>query len=298
MEWLILIEIQICISTATGILYVLPDNSTDAVSCPSQPCATLSQYLLDNGTLPVVSNVEYHFLPGEHHVPANMILESLHNLSIIGIVSKMSSQVMLLGCSKEYVMNIVDSHFITISNVKFKHCSVLALSKIQLTNLRLSCCFSCKIQNVTFLQYGLTGYNLIGESYLHNIKFDIIKDFQPCCQVILLRYSICLSHNNYSNYVHHVIINQLLIHDMTKQVSHFSNAGLHIHLERTMYLIKISLKNSHFYIIDRMALQILGTYSPTTKQFFITSVMPLDVLGRTRATLIEPASLSLAGRCG
>ena len=73
MEWyriLILLAIQIWISTATEILYVLPDNSANAVSCPSQPCATLSQYLLDNGTLPVVSNVEYHFLPGEHHVPA------------------------------------------------------------------------------------------------------------------------------------------------------------------------------------------------------------------------------------
>ena len=66
---------QVWISTATEVLYVLPDNSTN-VSCPSQPCATLSQYLLDNGTLPVVSNVEYHFLPGEHHIPANMTLET------------------------------------------------------------------------------------------------------------------------------------------------------------------------------------------------------------------------------
>ena len=28
------------------------------------------------------------------------------------------------------------------------------------------------------------------------------------------------------------------------------------------------------------------------------SVMPLDVLGRTRATLTKPASMSFAGRCG
>ena len=70
---------QIWLSTATEILHVLPDHSTNAVSCPSQPCATLSQYVLDNGTLPVVSNVEYHFLPGEHHVPANTILQNLYN---------------------------------------------------------------------------------------------------------------------------------------------------------------------------------------------------------------------------
>ena len=65
--------LEICVSTSTEILYVLPDNSNN-VSCPSQPCAMLSQYMLENGTLPVISNVEYHFLPGDHHVPANMVL--------------------------------------------------------------------------------------------------------------------------------------------------------------------------------------------------------------------------------
>ena len=81
----ILTTVKICMSTSTEIFYVLPDNSTND-SCPSQPCATLSQYWLHNGTLPVVSNVEYHFLPGEHHVPANMMLQNLHNFSIIGTI--------------------------------------------------------------------------------------------------------------------------------------------------------------------------------------------------------------------
>ena len=73
----ILTIVEIYASAAIEILYVIPDNSTSAVSCPSQPCATLSQYALDNGTLPVVSNAEYHFLPGEHHVPANLTFQNL-----------------------------------------------------------------------------------------------------------------------------------------------------------------------------------------------------------------------------
>ena len=87
MEWLQLftvLAIQLWLCMATKILYVLPDSSTNA-SCPSQPCATISRYLLDNGTLPVVSNVQYYFLPGEHHVPANMLLQDLCNFSIIGL---------------------------------------------------------------------------------------------------------------------------------------------------------------------------------------------------------------------
>ena len=113
----ILTIVEIHASAAIEILYVLPDNSTNAVSCPSQPCATLSKYMLDNGTLPVVSNVEYHFLQGEHHIPANLILQNLHNFSMIGIVNNSSSLVVLVGCLQRYVIDIMDSQFVVIKNV-------------------------------------------------------------------------------------------------------------------------------------------------------------------------------------
>ena len=92
-----LLAIQMCTSMATKILYVIPDNSTNA-SCSFQPCATLSEYLLDNGTLPIVSNVQYYFLPGEHHVPANMLLQDLCNFSVIGTVKESPPPVVLVGC--------------------------------------------------------------------------------------------------------------------------------------------------------------------------------------------------------
>ena len=136
----ILTVLEIYMSTSTEILNVLPDNSTNC-SCLSQPCATLSQYLLDNGTLPVVSNVEYHFLPGEHHVPANMTLQNLYNFSIIGNVSETSPPVVLVGCSQPYVIIITNSHFVNIYNVMFKHYNIL---QIEVTNFIVHCCFSCK----------------------------------------------------------------------------------------------------------------------------------------------------------
>ena len=130
MDWhevFILFVTQMWISTATEMLHVLPDNSTNVI-CPSQPCATLSQYWSDNGTLPVVSNVEYHFLPGEHHVPANMILQNLQNFSIIGIINETSSLPTLIGCSQSsYIINIIDSHSVTIANVMFKQCHQVQL---------------------------------------------------------------------------------------------------------------------------------------------------------------------------
>ena len=132
---------QIWLSTALDILYVMPDNSTNVVSCPSQPCSTLSQYVMDNGTLPVVSNVEYHFLPGEHHVPANMTLQNLYKFSIIGIADKTMSPVVLVGCSQSYVIYIIYSQFVTISNVEFKHCGILLQDVKELTNIKYLAAF-------------------------------------------------------------------------------------------------------------------------------------------------------------
>ena len=142
---LFLITVKICMSTctATEIFYVLPDNSTNT-GCPSQPCATLSQYWLYNGTLPAVSNVEYHFLPGEHRVPANMVLKNLHNFSITGSVN-LSSPTALVGCSQYYVIFIINSQFVTITNVLFKQCDILKIKEIKLINLNLFYCFSCRI---------------------------------------------------------------------------------------------------------------------------------------------------------
>ena len=81
--WLLTIVHVISTCTATEILYVLPDNVSD-VNCPSQPCATLGQYLLDNGSLPILSDVEYRFLPGEHHVVSSINIRDAFNLSLIG----------------------------------------------------------------------------------------------------------------------------------------------------------------------------------------------------------------------
>ena len=157
-------------SAATNILYVMSDSSIDT-NCSFHPCATLSRYLSDNGTLPVVVNVEYHFLPGEHQIPSNMVLRDLHNFSIIGVVNKSSSSAVLVGCFHLYILKILASHNVIIRNVMFKRCyyNIPQLQYPYLTSLYISMCFSCIIENVTFKNFGIIGENLIGESILNEI---------------------------------------------------------------------------------------------------------------------------------
>ena len=269
----ILTTVEICISSATEIYYVLSDNSTNA-SCPSQPCATLSQYWLHDGTLPVVSNVEYHFLPGEHYVPANMVLKNLHNFSMIGIVSDLSSPAVLV-CShvQSIIINIINSYFVIIKNVWFKHYGTLFCKKTAYINLKMSCCFSCRIENVIFLQYGFRAFNLIGDSHLHNIKVRITQFVEVCCQEILLKYNTCPSSSGYNTQTHVLTINQLVINDQNKFIipRKGNDVGLKIHLSYLMYHLQLSLTNSHFSSMDNTAVHIQGGCSSKAKQIFITN---------------------------
>ena len=247
-----LVVIHVWISTATKILYVIPDNSTNATSCLSYSCATLGQYLLDNNnTLPVVSNVHYYFLPGEHQVPANMVLQNLHNFSIIGITKK-SLPVMLIGCLRSYVINITNSCNITIENVIFKHNQIHLTKYKYLTNLLIDFCYSCTIQNVAFMNLGLKGINLIGISHLTEIviKSDKQSNFLVFCQGIALTYQ----DKAYTDNKHRLIMNQISI--SSNKCYNSDPVGIHIVVLNVIEDLMIVISNSLFYNLDHMALSI------------------------------------------
>ena len=140
--------VTIFISTSTAveqIFYVLPDNSTNS-SCLFQPCATLSQYLLDNnGSLPVVSNVEYHFLPGEHHVPTGMFLRYLHNVTMTGYQSSFTISSAVIISSLQSYIKVCDSINVCIKGLVFKKQGVIKTFSNDyndLYNLAYTNCFS------------------------------------------------------------------------------------------------------------------------------------------------------------
>ena len=255
MSWfyfVVIIAIQLC--TSTRIFYVLPDNSTNA-SCPFQPCDTLSEYLMDNGTLPVVSNVQYYFLPGEHHIPANMLLQDLCNFSIIGTVKESTPPAVLVGCLQSYVINVINSYNVTIANVVFKRCDQTKLNKYRyLTNLLLNLCYSCTIENVIFMNLGLQGTNLNGNSHLTKIliKSDVTQtNYLVFCEGITLYYwekPACK---------HLLVMNQITIigQKISNKCYNGAPVGIRIIISVMEYLL-IIINHSLFYALDRTAIHI------------------------------------------
>ena len=252
---------------ANKILYVLPDSLTNT-TCTYQPCTTLSKYVSDDGSLPDVANVEYHFLPGEHQVPANLILKNLYKFSIIGIVCKGSLQAVLVGCFHSQVLKIYTSHYVNIRNMTFKHC-YSPQPYMYFTSLYLSWCFSCALENIIFTNFGIVSENLIGNSSLNRIY--ITHTGGQLCQGITLIYMndghLLTDKNEY-----HLLMNEIHITEISNGSKCFNfndyyTAGIFVYVIRQAKNGTITISNSFFKAIHNTALCIRSNCGTITNIF-------------------------------
>ena len=287
-----LLAVAISEITAIKVFYVLPDNSTN-VSCPSLLCATLNQYFLGNGTLPVLSNVEYHFLPGKHYVPDNFILRSLFNFSLVGIVSKPSSLPVLVDCFHSDVLKIYESHYVNIRNIEFQHCYNPQLQHVT-SNLYIFKCFSCTIENMNFNNFGMIGHNLIGNSRLNEIHITHTKGL--FCSGIRLQYwdddqiLTAPDHN-----VHHLLINKLSVtgNRNRSKCYHFKDAygtGVYVDLTSNTKTSTITINNSLFKELYYPAIHVKSKCGSNTNLFIITNCSVHSLISSSKPSIIVELS--------
>ena len=253
--WFVSIIHVICTCTATEILYVLPDNVSD-VNCPSQPCATLGHYLLNNGSLPVLSDVEYRFLPGEHHVVSIINIRYAFNFSMIGL-----SQAKLV-CRPQAFVGVAYSFHVSIINLVFSQCNGVISSKPNIdivASLLLYNCSHCKVEDVKFFGYGFAAFNMFLNSYLHNITIDI-TEVKPSKHMCGRKCLIMFGHAKYNHiheYNHNHIHDSILIDRLSisgyNEICYQSHVAMEITIYN-IYGITVELRNSRFYDMSQTAL--------------------------------------------
>ena len=251
--WYLYIVHVISTCTAAKTLFVLPDNVSD-VNCPSQPCAPLGQYLLDNGSLPVLSNVVYYFLPGEHSIHGGINLMKVHNFSFIGFGSSPAKFV----CRSLSYVGVFYSYNVTIRNIEFSQCNGHLFPLIDLklvTALLLYKCSYCRVEEVKFVGYGFAGIDLCLNSYINNtnINMTIIRpDINMCAPKLAL---IFLGTTGGHNYHDSVSVNNVITSGYSK-VCYDHYVSMSIQLRKGNYSMNVNLQNSQFYNIDQIALTV------------------------------------------
>ena len=271
--------------TATRFFYILPANDTYA-SCPSQPCVTLGDYLKNKRLKRVtssISDVEFRFLPGEHHVTSNMEMRNVSNFSLVGLTMDNSLSVVLI-CKSQSFIAFLYSNNVTVSNIIFNQCDgnikhILFKDIWQfdehkqdiIVSLLLFECYFCKIINMKFFGYGLMGINVVGNSILDNVTIELETDkptFENniCMYRIMLKY---IARNNHSS-SDTITMNKLSISGYSNNC-HSVNLYpvIDVQLQQNQYNMLIILSDSQFYNMDQTVLKFETAYNDNSNAAII-----------------------------
>ena len=256
--------------TSIRLFYVLPDNSSNA-SCPSQPCATLSRYLLNTS---VLSNVKLLFLSGKHSLTSEVKMQHAYNVTMVGIDYDSLAPVIIFCYSAKAVVVFVNSSNITIANLMFKNCGGIGPTAMPgydpvhpndhsalAATIFFDICYHCTIMNVTFIGYGLMANNLLGESHLDNITLHLQTTHyslpQWCNQGIKL-----INNRWSSHYISNstIFVNKITINGSGNncQTTYKYDVGMRIDLEPIDYNITLMLSNSDFYNVNVQPILLIG----------------------------------------
>ena len=177
-----LLTILTLVSLVTSIVYTVTPDDHYYPNTTCHHCHNLQHYLL-NVTKYFTSNTQLLFLPGLHHLHTDLIIQNVHNISLIGSTANGTTlDTVIIHCNSSggiIITNIVD---LTVKNLTIKKCEIdtKILTKM-LSNITISLhyteksivlinCLNVELINITlhgknqYYTHSLMGINVLGNS--------------------------------------------------------------------------------------------------------------------------------------
>ena len=155
--------------TTCTIYNVTPDDTT------CHHCHNLQHYLL-NTTKYFTSNTQLLFLPGLHHLPTNLIIQNVHNISLIGSTTNGTIPDTVIQCDSSVgiVMNNITS--LIIHNMVIQNCTTYYFyqTAVLINDSSFVELFNVHIYH-THNGTSLLGTNILGTSKIKCLKFFAVK---------------------------------------------------------------------------------------------------------------------------
>ena len=202
------------ITTCTVYTVIPDDHYYPNTTC--HHCHSLQHYLL-NVTKYFTSNTQLLFLPGLHHLHTDLIIQNVHNISLIGSTANGTTLDTVIQCNSSYgiLMN-------NITNLTVKNFTIQA----------------CQHLYVKFYNHSLLSYTMTWKQYFSSVI--IIKD----CTSVLVHHLQMYSENPHINIIEHRVFYYSLIGMNILGDSYFS----HISCLKMLFLYndsEIKMQNKH-----------------------------------------------------
>ena len=236
-----LLHVTIC-----NVYTVTPDDDNDYQfhhfpNTRCHHCHNLQHYLL-NVTRYFTSNTQLLFLPGIHHLHTDLIIQKVHNISIIGSTANDTSPVSVIQCypTSDGIV-IINSTIVTIRN--------FVLTNYEGTYYGASfdflSCYYIELHNME-IHVMIKGHNVMGKSKMSNVTsngLDILYD-----------------DNAFMEFKE--ITNKLEICNYKTTGTQF--AAINVKISQTFYAVSIVITNSVFsQLHDKLAVFIASNLCST-----------------------------------
>ena len=172
------------LTTTTGTVYTVVPDDYYYPNTTCHHCHNLQHYLL-NATKYFTSNTQLLFLPGLHHLHTDLIIQNIHNFSLIGNDTTIGTST-IIQCRHDYFrIEFVQITHLTISNLMIQRSLnqfVLQHGGMESASVMIRECSSVSMHRVHiqkiskyFPSYSLIVINIVGVShFVHLTCYGIL----------------------------------------------------------------------------------------------------------------------------
>ena len=219
MNTLLLLLLQ-CEYIAASTVYTVTPDDHYYPNTTCHHCHNLQHYLL-NITKYFTSNTQLLFLPGLHHLHTHLVIQNVHNISLIGSTVNGTTLDTIIQCNSSVGILMNNITNLTLANITIKNCKCdgyksAAVLITECTNVQWR-----RITVDSISSNGIIGINVLGDSCFSNIKSHMLR----------INYNDTQSAQNNSN--HTLLIDHYLITDQSSG-------------RQQLYILKFNF-SQHFY---------------------------------------------------
>ena len=217
------------VHVATYTVYtVIPDDHYyPNTTC--HHCHNLQHYLL-NITKYFTSNTQLLFLPGLHHLHTDLIIQNVHNISLIGSTTNGTTLDTVIQCKSSVGVVMTNITNLTLSDIIVKNCKC---DRHMNATIVIKDCLNVQWTKITvdsISSNGIIGINVLGDSCFSYIKSHMLS----------INYNDTRSAQNNSN--HSVLIDHYIIINQSSPQS-----ILNFKFLQHFYRVKFELANTKIY---------------------------------------------------
>ena len=162
------------VNTITSTIYTVKPDDHYYPNTTCHHCHNLQHYLL-YVTKYFTSNTQLLFLPELHNLHTDLIIQNVHNISLIGSTANGTTLDTVVQCNSSVAILMTNITNLTLSDITVKNCKC---DRHKNTAILIMECTNVQWRKITVdsnSSNGIIGINILGDSYFSYIKSHMLR---------------------------------------------------------------------------------------------------------------------------